>query len=386
MKHKESSPQAQQLNSEEQIESEINSWFDQTTWDEAEREISPDEVLGKEEEENLSFGDRMAYKSYLSTKCQHRESRAKLGVWKTFMKRWAKAHGMITLDLTHWCWACWGKKTTAELDVTRAVLGAALALSGRHFWGTDDCMGWLGETGKLVTENYGNWAVIYYGTGGNCLLGNCDCGSGGTRGLLTEQCGSAPGLSEVLVNDWKLGQTEYTRKLGTGILLEWGCTGVGDCWGGTGLRLTQTAMLLITSATVEDGVTGCSGQLLQLGGGRRRINIQLEASNWELVGVTGVEDGREAWGGWGLLTSHTGDCGEMYGTGMRLEVDWEQGENWKVHWNQALKRNGKPELVEMMAVKLSGCPETGQEQLVGVGWDDWGADWGEDCCSLGREN
>ncbi|GKA23974.1 hypothetical protein Tco_0710007 [Tanacetum coccineum] len=91
MKHRESSPQAQQLNSEEQIESEINSWFDQTTWDEAEKEISPDEVLGKEEEENLSFGNRMAYKSYLSTKRQHRESRAKLGVWKTFMKRWAKS-------------------------------------------------------------------------------------------------------------------------------------------------------------------------------------------------------------------------------------------------------------------------------------------------------
>ncbi|GJZ82747.1 hypothetical protein Tco_0647920 [Tanacetum coccineum] len=54
--------------SEEQIDTEINYWFEQTMWDEAEREISPDEVLGKEEEEKLSFGEKMAYKSYLSTK------------------------------------------------------------------------------------------------------------------------------------------------------------------------------------------------------------------------------------------------------------------------------------------------------------------------------
>ncbi|GJU67143.1 hypothetical protein Tco_1253402 [Tanacetum coccineum] len=38
----------------EQIDTEINSWFEQTMWDEAKREIRPDEVLGKEEEENYS--------------------------------------------------------------------------------------------------------------------------------------------------------------------------------------------------------------------------------------------------------------------------------------------------------------------------------------------
>ncbi|GJT13676.1 hypothetical protein Tco_0860718 [Tanacetum coccineum] len=79
VEHGASSSQAQHMNPKEQIEFEINSWFDQTTWDEVEREISSDEVIGKEEEENLSFGDRMAYKSYLSYKCQHREIRAKMG-------------------------------------------------------------------------------------------------------------------------------------------------------------------------------------------------------------------------------------------------------------------------------------------------------------------
>ncbi|GJY22326.1 hypothetical protein Tco_0394892, partial [Tanacetum coccineum] len=65
LEHGASSSHAQPMNPEEQIETEINSWFEETTWREAEREISLNEVLGKEEEENLSFGDRMAYKSYL---------------------------------------------------------------------------------------------------------------------------------------------------------------------------------------------------------------------------------------------------------------------------------------------------------------------------------
>ncbi|GJW83226.1 hypothetical protein Tco_0156371 [Tanacetum coccineum] len=68
VEHGASSSQAQPMISEEQIDTEINSWFEQTMWDEVEREISPDEVLGKEEEEKLSFGEKMAYKSYLSTK------------------------------------------------------------------------------------------------------------------------------------------------------------------------------------------------------------------------------------------------------------------------------------------------------------------------------
>ncbi|GJX53786.1 hypothetical protein Tco_0282155 [Tanacetum coccineum] len=91
MEHGASSSQAHQMNLKEQIESEINSWFNEDTWNQAEKEISPDEVLAKEEEENLSYGKIMEYKSYLSTKRQHRESRAKMGVLKNFMKRWAKS-------------------------------------------------------------------------------------------------------------------------------------------------------------------------------------------------------------------------------------------------------------------------------------------------------
>ncbi|GJY06347.1 hypothetical protein Tco_0373401 [Tanacetum coccineum] len=91
VEHGASSSQAQQMNLKEQIEIKINSWFEQTTWDEVKMVISPDEVLGKKEEEKLSFGERMAYKSYLSTKRQHRESQTKMGVLKNFMKRWAKS-------------------------------------------------------------------------------------------------------------------------------------------------------------------------------------------------------------------------------------------------------------------------------------------------------
>ncbi|GJW74487.1 ribonuclease H-like domain-containing protein [Tanacetum coccineum] len=85
--HGASSSHAQQMNPEEQIEFEINSWFEESTWNEAEREISPDEVLGKEVEYNLSFVEGMAFKSYLSTKRQHRESRTKMGVMKKFFVR-----------------------------------------------------------------------------------------------------------------------------------------------------------------------------------------------------------------------------------------------------------------------------------------------------------
>ncbi|GJX92019.1 hypothetical protein Tco_0345345 [Tanacetum coccineum] len=74
------------MNPEEQVKSEVNSWFDEDTWNQAEMENSPDEALTKEEKENLSYGERMAYKSYLSTKCQHRESRTKMDVLKNFMK------------------------------------------------------------------------------------------------------------------------------------------------------------------------------------------------------------------------------------------------------------------------------------------------------------
>ncbi|GKA17286.1 hypothetical protein Tco_0697123, partial [Tanacetum coccineum] len=85
--HGASSSHGQQMNPEKQLKSKINSWFEESTWNEAEREISPDEVLGKEEEENLSFVERMAYKSYLSTKRQHRESQTKMGMMKKFVKK-----------------------------------------------------------------------------------------------------------------------------------------------------------------------------------------------------------------------------------------------------------------------------------------------------------
>ncbi|GJZ03270.1 hypothetical protein Tco_0536545 [Tanacetum coccineum] len=91
MEHGASSSHRQQMNPEEEIKSEINSWFEESTWNEAKKEISLDEVLGKEKEENLSFVERMAYKSYLSTKRQHREIQTKMGVMKNFMKKCAKS-------------------------------------------------------------------------------------------------------------------------------------------------------------------------------------------------------------------------------------------------------------------------------------------------------
>ncbi|GJW31419.1 hypothetical protein Tco_0051451 [Tanacetum coccineum] len=82
MEHEASSSQAHQMNPEEQIESEINFWFDEDTWNQAEREISPDEVLAKEEEESLSYGKKMEYKSYLSTKGEQRASGGFCKSWK----------------------------------------------------------------------------------------------------------------------------------------------------------------------------------------------------------------------------------------------------------------------------------------------------------------
>ncbi|GJY05870.1 hypothetical protein Tco_0371810 [Tanacetum coccineum] len=91
MEHGASSSQAYQMNPKEQIEFKINSWFKDTTWSKAKREISPDMVLDKEEEEKLNVGERIAYKSYLSTKRQHKESRTKMGMLNNFMERWAKS-------------------------------------------------------------------------------------------------------------------------------------------------------------------------------------------------------------------------------------------------------------------------------------------------------
>ncbi|GJR22455.1 hypothetical protein Tco_0970982 [Tanacetum coccineum] len=87
VEHRASSSHAQQINPEEQIEFEINSWFEESTWNEAERKISLDEVLGKEVEDNLSFVEGMDFESYLPTKRQHRESRTKMGIMKNFVKK-----------------------------------------------------------------------------------------------------------------------------------------------------------------------------------------------------------------------------------------------------------------------------------------------------------
>nr|GEU42748.1 hypothetical protein [Tanacetum cinerariifolium] len=57
LEHGASLSHAQPMNSEEQIEYKTNSRFEETTWSKVERENSLNEVLGKEEEENLSFGD-----------------------------------------------------------------------------------------------------------------------------------------------------------------------------------------------------------------------------------------------------------------------------------------------------------------------------------------
>ncbi|GKA97291.1 hypothetical protein Tco_0825185 [Tanacetum coccineum] len=59
VEHGASSSQASQMNPRgTKLKSEINSWFrSETTWNEAEMEISLDEVLRKEEEEKLSIGE-----------------------------------------------------------------------------------------------------------------------------------------------------------------------------------------------------------------------------------------------------------------------------------------------------------------------------------------
>ncbi|GJS87329.1 hypothetical protein Tco_0769965 [Tanacetum coccineum] len=55
----------------------------------AEEEISSDKVIENDVMDKLSFGDKMAYKSYLRSKRQHKESRTKMEIVKNFLKKWA---------------------------------------------------------------------------------------------------------------------------------------------------------------------------------------------------------------------------------------------------------------------------------------------------------
>ncbi|GJR20821.1 hypothetical protein Tco_0969348 [Tanacetum coccineum] len=87
-KHGASSSRRSQLDPKERIKVQINKWLDEDTWIGDEDEISLDEVVEKEAIEKLSFGEKMAYKSYLTSKCQHRESRTKIEIMKNFLKKW----------------------------------------------------------------------------------------------------------------------------------------------------------------------------------------------------------------------------------------------------------------------------------------------------------
>ncbi|GJX12053.1 hypothetical protein Tco_0201912 [Tanacetum coccineum] len=64
--HGASSSRGPQLDPKVRIESQINEWLDEDAWIGAEDEISLDEVVEKEAMERLSFGEKMAFKSYLA--------------------------------------------------------------------------------------------------------------------------------------------------------------------------------------------------------------------------------------------------------------------------------------------------------------------------------
>nr|GEY40362.1 hypothetical protein [Tanacetum cinerariifolium] len=65
LEHRASSSRGPQLDPKECIESQINEWLDEDTWIGDEEEISLDDVIEKEAMEMLSFGEKIAYKSYL---------------------------------------------------------------------------------------------------------------------------------------------------------------------------------------------------------------------------------------------------------------------------------------------------------------------------------
>ncbi|GJR95312.1 hypothetical protein Tco_0267486 [Tanacetum coccineum] len=96
------------MDPEERLKSQVNAWFDEDVWIGVEEPIRPDE---KGDERTLSFGDRMAYKSYLTGKHQHTESRTKLEVMKNLVKKWAtaildrglKAHLKKFCKIRPWC-------------------------------------------------------------------------------------------------------------------------------------------------------------------------------------------------------------------------------------------------------------------------------------------
>ncbi|GJY17607.1 hypothetical protein Tco_0389098 [Tanacetum coccineum] len=87
LEHGASSSHGPQLDPEERIEAQINEWLDEDIWIGAEDEISSDEVVEKEAMERFSFGEKMTYKSHLTSKHQHRESRIKMEI----LKKWATA-------------------------------------------------------------------------------------------------------------------------------------------------------------------------------------------------------------------------------------------------------------------------------------------------------
>ncbi|GJV07303.1 hypothetical protein Tco_1344959 [Tanacetum coccineum] len=57
------------------MEAQVESWFDEDVWINAEDHISTDEEIEEMTLRNMSFGDRMAYKSYVTEKRQRRETR-----------------------------------------------------------------------------------------------------------------------------------------------------------------------------------------------------------------------------------------------------------------------------------------------------------------------
>ncbi|GJT93631.1 hypothetical protein Tco_1082476 [Tanacetum coccineum] len=65
-KHGASSSRGPQLDPRERIEAQVDSWFDEDVWINAEDRISTDEEVDEPTLRNMSFGDRIAYKSYVT--------------------------------------------------------------------------------------------------------------------------------------------------------------------------------------------------------------------------------------------------------------------------------------------------------------------------------
>ncbi|GKC84335.1 hypothetical protein Tco_1140052, partial [Tanacetum coccineum] len=59
-----------QLDPQERTESQFEAWFDEDAWVGAEDPISTDEKVEERTLSDMSFGDRMAYRSYITGKRQ----------------------------------------------------------------------------------------------------------------------------------------------------------------------------------------------------------------------------------------------------------------------------------------------------------------------------